>query len=323
MTRRQLTNIITLNYEGKMNHRESCKIEFKENFNFNSMNTYAKAMASFANRKGGTIIFGITDSPRKPIGMKNLHFDNVDPEKITNFLNQNFSPEIIWESQLYDIDNKSFGIFVIKESKNKPILATRNTRKDITKEGDIYYRYSGRSERIKYPELKQIFDKNREQERKFWAKHIEKIASIGPQNISLIDLQRGEIDIDQNEKLIIDNNILKKIKFIKQGHFVDKEGTPTLRLIGDIEGVKTVAPQVDFESDFHTTKELAIELNLLSEKNSTAYMSAVIRHYHIQNNSNYYKKNRGQHLYSERCLDFLKNENINLETAKQYACKPK
>lgn len=37
----------------KMNTRESGWLEFKESFNWNSKDKYAKSMASFANNKGG------------------------------------------------------------------------------------------------------------------------------------------------------------------------------------------------------------------------------------------------------------------------------
>lgn len=44
--------------------RESGWLEFKESFNWNSKDRYAKSIASFANNKGGYIVFGIKDKPR-------------------------------------------------------------------------------------------------------------------------------------------------------------------------------------------------------------------------------------------------------------------
>lgn len=39
--------------------RESASLEFKENFSFASLSEYGKIGASFANRSGGYLIFGI------------------------------------------------------------------------------------------------------------------------------------------------------------------------------------------------------------------------------------------------------------------------
>ena len=317
--KKKLIEILETNSQDRLIHREGTKLEFKENFNFKSINFYSKTIAAFANNRGGIIIFGVTDSPRKAIGMKNNNFENTDPADITNFLNINFSPEIIWHMYSYNIEDKLFGIIHTIESHNKPIMSTNNTRNNVTEEGDIYYRYSGRSEKIKYTELNNIIKENRDKERKFWTSHIEKIATIGPENISLIDLKRGEITGDNNEKLVIDKDIIEKIKFIHEGHFVKKDGAPALRLIGNIEGVKTVSPDFDFEKDFYTTTEMGKELDLISPNGSPAYMSAVIKHYKIKENPEYYKSNRGQNLYSKKCMRYLKEQNIDLGMAKEFA----
>ncbi|MDR2538093.1 MAG: hypothetical protein LBC43_00310 [Bifidobacteriaceae bacterium] len=36
---------------------------------------------------------------------------------------------------------------------------------------------------------------------------------------------------------MIDKNIIDKIKFVQEGKFVEKEGAPTLRLVGEISGI--------------------------------------------------------------------------------------
>ena len=50
--------------------RESSWLEFKESFNWNAKDKYAKIIASFANTKGGYIIFGINDNPRDLKGLQ-------------------------------------------------------------------------------------------------------------------------------------------------------------------------------------------------------------------------------------------------------------
>lgn len=50
--------------------RESSWLEFKESFNWNSKDKYAKSMAAFSNTGGGYITYGIKDLPRDLVGLK-------------------------------------------------------------------------------------------------------------------------------------------------------------------------------------------------------------------------------------------------------------
>lgn len=317
MTQDTFEKLIELKEDGRLKHRESKKLEFKANFNFNSMNTYSKTFASFANSLGGIIIFGIKDSPREPIGMTNENFEKIDAEQISNFLNNHFSPEILWEMYSFNIDNKKYGVFIINESKNKPIMCTKESKKQVTNEGEIYYRYSGRSEKIKYADLKNIFDVNKEIEQKKWMEHIESIAKIGPQNIALIDILRGNIENTKDKQIVIDKELLKEINLIQEGKFVEKDGAPALKLIGNVEGVETYTPDFNLDDDYYTTKELGEKLNLLSEKGSTNYTSAVIWKYKVQEKNSYYQHKKHQKLYSKLCYEFLNKKNITLEKAKE------
>ena len=70
-------------------------------------------------------------------------FNNIDPEKITRGLNENFSPEIAWDVNLHEFQNKTFGLLYTYESENKPIVAKRNSGE--VKEAEVYYRYRGRT----------------------------------------------------------------------------------------------------------------------------------------------------------------------------------
>jgi len=82
---------------GTMRSRESNTVEFKQSFNKGNTAAYAKTMAAYANNSGGYIIFGITDSPRKIVGLKNDNFENLKQEVFTDAINALFSPAIEWE----------------------------------------------------------------------------------------------------------------------------------------------------------------------------------------------------------------------------------
>ena len=154
-----------------------------------------------------------------------------------------------------EYNNLEYGQIGVLENQLKPIIC-RKTYKNILREGAVYYRYRGETKEINYPELNTILENERKKERLLWLQHIEKISAIGPKNIHFLDTYRGEIHIG-NEKVLIDPSLLDKIKFIKEGQFVEKDGAPTLTLAGEITGIldthKTVSTDKAypyFSSDF-------------------------------------------------------------------------
>ena len=241
----KISELFSLNKEkNKLIKRESITLEFKESFNCGSMAMYFRAIASFANRNGGYIIFGIKDRPREPIGLKERSleaFENLKIEEFTNNLNDYFSPEITWEHCTYKFNGKNFGIIYIHELENKPAICKKNydSKEDkySLKDGDIYYRYAGRSQKIKHSELLEIIDSKRKKEEKIWLEYLIKSAKIGVENIGLLNLKTGNIQGKKVNSIYIDETLLKQIKFIQEGKFEEKEGTPTLILMGEIEKI--------------------------------------------------------------------------------------
>lgn len=225
-----------INSKGYLINRESFDLEYKQSFNYGDpLVEYCRSMVGMANNRGGKIIFGVKDSPREPLGLTNEKFENCDPNKINQVLSDYFSHEFDWEISSLEFDSKNFGIITIRESKIKPIVCKKYHHKKL-REGAIYYRYRGETKEIAYSELSNILIKEKEKERKLWLEHIEKISDIGPQNIHFMDTYKGEIHIG-NEKILLDSKLLEKIKFIKEGEFVEKKGATALTLAGEITGV--------------------------------------------------------------------------------------
>ncbi len=240
-----ISELFALNSEkNKMIRRESVSLEYKESFNFGSMAMYFRTIASFANRNGGYIIFGIKDKPREPIGLKakNLKmFEDLKIEEFTKNLNEYFSPEIMWEHCIYEFENKFFGIIYIHELENKPAICKKNydpkEEKYSLKDGDIYYRYSGKSQKIRYSELMEIIDKKRKNEERMWLDYLIKSSRIGIENIGLLNLKSGNIQGKNIKSIYIDEGLLKQIKFIQEGNFCETKGSPALKLMGEIENI--------------------------------------------------------------------------------------
>ena len=316
MNLEKLKELIRTKEDGTLFHREKQDLEFKKNFQFKSMAKYLKTIAAFSNNQGGVILFGISDSPKKPIGMSNDQFDSIDSKKNTEFLDKYFSPEILWDMEEYKLDGRRFGILIISESDDKPIICKTSARKII--EGEIYYRYRGRSEKIKYPEMQKIFQERELKQKQLWMEHIEQIAHIGPQNISYIDLIRGEIPRKNGQNIVIDKKLLKSLKYVKEYESVEKGGAEALRIIGEIKGMETVAPNFNLDKDFYTTKELGEELGWLTEKGSTHFVSQMISHHKFKEKPEYCQHKKNIYYYTPNCLEYFKDKNMTIEEVKEF-----
>jgi len=213
-------------------------LEFKEQFNFAGLADYFRDFAAFSNNKGGYLIFGVTDTPRRLSGLSERsieQFEKIDPEKITGFLLEIFSSEISWEQISITYKDMTFGIFKIYQSCTKPIIAKKDEGKDqIIKNGEIYYRYGGRTQKIQYSELESIINQRIERNNTQWLDLMSKIGKAGPSNAAILDTEKSIIEKDESKILVLDEDLAKKLKFIKEGEFVEKKGATTLKLVGDV-----------------------------------------------------------------------------------------
>jgi predicted HTH transcriptional regulator len=96
-------------------------------------------MAAFANNRGGYLVFGVSNQPRRLVGLSSKNFETLDEAVITAYLNGLFSPEIYYEKFVTDICGKQVGIIYAHKS-IEAIIGIKNDG-DV-KEGEIYYRYN-------------------------------------------------------------------------------------------------------------------------------------------------------------------------------------
>jgi predicted HTH transcriptional regulator len=187
-------------HDDRLASRESSKLDFKESFNLGSADEYSRTMAAFANTAGGYLVFGVKDKPRNLIGLKSDNFDSVDPAKVTQALNERFAPEIHWEPYIHSVKGKKVGIIYIYEASRKPVVCLRSSKE--IQEGAIYYRYRGRTEKIRYPELRELLDAELKRERALWMNHFQRMATIGIENVGMLNTLTGEISGSQRTFLI-------------------------------------------------------------------------------------------------------------------------
>lgn len=298
--------------QGRVKSRERNNLEYKESFGLSSWAKYAKTMAAFANNQGGYILFGIKDSPREVKGV-NAAFGGFKQEKFTESLNSLFSPEIIWECGTVDVDGVMIGFIYTEEAFSKPVIALRSENSERINSGDVYYRYRGRSEKIKYPEMNRIIEERAKKERDQILKLMETIRKSDTTNLGIINYNNGRFstpygaDIAVDKKLVM--KVLKKAKYIKKGSFDETEGIPVLKVTGNIDLAEEI-PVPDIEPDVqypYIQKQIAEKLKISSQQ-----LYALIAHYNMKELKKYHMEvstslsgKQKTHKFSDVALQFL------------------
>jgi len=243
-----------------LKRRESNLVEFKEKFDWNNRkarSNYAKSLTAFSNNKGGAIFFGIKDRPREIVGIDN--FDEIDEADISNYLNELFTPYIIFTKKTYEINNKTIGIIYAEKNKRTPIICLKDSEK--TNSGDIYFRYGAKSDKIKPGDLNNLLSEIINNINKRWLDTLAKISNIGIENVGIFDPSVGTI-FKENTKYILDEKLVEKLNYIDK-YFVSEEGGRAIKIIGKVEEISKIIskPKLIFEEDI--LKEfLTNELNL-------------------------------------------------------------
>lgn len=137
--------LLKVKSDGILYHRESQLLEFKESFNFAGLADYFRDFSAFANNKGGYLLFGIKDRPRRElVGLSQKakeQFDKLDPAIISGYLLDIFSSIMEWENDIFQINDLWFAVFYVYEAEEKPIICKKDEgREKVLKNGEIYFR---------------------------------------------------------------------------------------------------------------------------------------------------------------------------------------
>ena len=179
--------------------REGATLEFKQSFNWRAREEYAKTLAAFSNNAGGYLVFGVGNNPRELLGLQGSAFESRDDATITEFLNNAFAPEIVYERDALPIGQFKLGFIHVQVASRKPVICLKNGSE--IKEGEIYYRYRARSERIRYPELASMIRKIEEAVERRWMDLHRQIARIGLKDAQV--LSKGELPVGSGDGLTV------------------------------------------------------------------------------------------------------------------------
>lgn len=221
---------------------EGVTIEYKQSFGWASSNDYFNTMASFANRDGGYIIFGIKDKPHELIGLSGKaleRFETTDNQEWSTKLRELFSPEIIWERKLFSFEGKVYGVIYTASANEKPIICKKVA--DGLRKAAIYYRYNSQNSEIDYPELHAIIESEKEKINEKWMKTIRQIGDSGITNMALLDLKNSKLT-GPKTTLYMDESLINEIEFVQEGTFVETGGNPALKVVGNVQTVVGAQP---------------------------------------------------------------------------------
>lgn len=177
-------------------------------------------------------MFGVKDKPHVVAGVDVKKIENVDPADMTRYFNDVFGVEIGWEAKSIDFGGKTVLLLYVFPAARKPVIAAVTGDKRHLIEGEIYYRYRGRTQRIRYTELQLLLEEQRRSEQASWLRLLRQIARVGIRNTAVVDLTTGK-GVGPGSSFLIEESLLSQVKFLKNGEFVEEKGAPAIRLIGD------------------------------------------------------------------------------------------
>ncbi|RWX25835.1 ATP-binding protein [Rhizobium leguminosarum] len=215
---------------------ESEATECKEGFCLKPENRFAdplRSIAGLANNEGGFVFFGVKELPDGSlniVGLRDEAFTLTDPAELNRCLAGSMSPVPVFSMFSLDFDGLKVGVIQIEKLDLPPIVAIKNVNNEF-KEGAIYYRYVGETRTIKPGELHQIIAYR---EQRAIAEFSNRMSRVAMGAAATLDLDTGKVE-GRVGSFMIGEELLPKIQFIREGQFAEKAGSPTLRLIGDVE----------------------------------------------------------------------------------------
>ncbi|MFA5593256.1 MAG: RNA-binding domain-containing protein [Micavibrio sp.] len=214
---------------------ETDHIECKETFGGQHwINNCIKAIVAFSNNKGGYIAFGIKDNTWDIVGIDRSAFEKLDRRVINQAIRSNLSCGVDFDTVILEFGVKAIGIMYVHPAKIKPVMFIKQNNAASATEGHIYYRYQGENRLIGPTELQHLIEERiRTLSETILTKHLQNILSNGIENSAVLNLDTGEVD-GKSGSFIIDETLLPKLSFVKEGEFVEKSGAPALKLVGEI-----------------------------------------------------------------------------------------
>lgn len=217
---------------------ETDQVEGKKSVSF-----VMKTVAAFANNKGGYFVFGVENATFRIVGLPDDKFERYDLNRLNQNIRDQLGIGLDIQTDTHNIAGKNLGIVYVGPAHTKPVIFIHNARE--VSQGHIYYRYPGEDRLISPADLQRLLEQRVQQlSQTILSKHLDNIMRFGIENAAVLNLSSGEID-GKGGSFLIDESLLEKISFVKDGEFVKRSGAPTLKLIGKVTAVQNVGGTIE------------------------------------------------------------------------------
>ncbi len=215
---------------------ETDEFECKEGFSLRNFGKPLRTIAGFANNRGGYLFFGVRDKPDNfaVCGLADNRFTATDQNKFSQTIRSVLEPTPRFRVASLKLETMTVGVIYVEPHTAKPVIASK-TEGDVA-EGAIYYRYAGETRPICYPDLRTILDERDQRSREAILPMVQRLLELGPRDAMIANLAAGSLE-GGTRPIIIDDHLLTRIKFIRDGEFDEREGAETLRLVGNVNAV--------------------------------------------------------------------------------------
>lgn len=105
---------------------ESTNIDFKEFLEKDRPKSWLKTVSAFANTKGGTILYGVRDEDREPVGLDNVAEVS---SKVSELINSKISPVPRYELNPFEDNGKTFLAVNVGDGPEPPYYYSSDGRK--------------------------------------------------------------------------------------------------------------------------------------------------------------------------------------------------
>ena len=105
---------------------ESTNIDFKEFLEKDKPKSWLKTVSAFANTKGGTILYGVRDEDRKPVGLDNIAEVS---SKVSTLINSKITPIPRYELNPFEEEGKDFLAVNVGDGPETPYYYNSDGRK--------------------------------------------------------------------------------------------------------------------------------------------------------------------------------------------------
>ena len=302
-----LKELIDIGEDLRVTSRETKCKEFKRDYQKKQMAKYAKTLAAFSNTAGGVLIFGVTDSPRRIIGIDPTEFS--EEAVWSDLLRKYFSPEIHFEIKLYCEQKHHIAAVAVAKGHRLPIICSntatlqsegKKSDEAILQQGAIYYRQSASTRPIQFTELQAILEERDEQRMQAFLQTIEIVNKIGAEKVGIVDVTKTGQQANSSS-LYVSREVAKGLSFIDKGRFVetDEDGSPAYVVLGTVQ-LNEVVERLIEDEDKNLPQQAAKDLRKICEEvwgNRFKFGAT-----HLAKLATALKMRNGQHGDDQNCL---------------------